>query len=97
VQEMKLKLERTVSWQVEGPDESYCATTYSRRDAVLVASLARKIRGLKCLKEGSTGKQPKGLYLYIKRGGERYPAVETYDPRLDRAVRKVQHLLKGEA
>jgi len=94
---VKLKIEATRSYQVEGPGESYCATVYSRRDAELVKRLAEGIPRLKCLKQHATGKQPKGFYLYLKRGNETYPVLETYDRRLDKAARKVQHLFIGEA
>jgi hypothetical protein len=89
---VKLRVERTVSYQVEGPGESYCATTYSRHDAELVKRLAETIPNLHCLKEGSKGKQPKGLYVYVR--GQ--PLVETYDRRLDKLVRQHISEIKGD-
>jgi hypothetical protein len=83
---LKLRIEKTTSWQVEGPGESYCATVYSRSDAELVRQLARGISKLRCLKETGSGKQVKGIYLY--KGGE--PLVEVYDKRL--AKRVGQHI-----
>ena len=89
-----LKIERTVSFQVEGPRDSYCATTYNRADAVLVKKLATTIPNLRCLKEGS--KQPRGIYIYKRLGNKRYPLVEVYDPRLAAKVRANLHQIKGD-
>ena len=91
---MGLKIERTVSWQVEGPHEAYCATTYSRPDAVLVKKLADTIPKLRCLKEDSS--QPRGIYIYKRIGGKRYPLVEVYDSRLARLVKQNLFKIRGD-
>ena len=91
---MGLKIERTVSWQIEGAQGSYCATTYSKHDAVLVRKLAEGIPHLRCLK--GTGHQPKGYYTYVKKGQKSYPLAESYDIRLFRKIERVKNQLRGD-
>jgi len=95
---MALHIEKTTSWQVEGPGNQYCLTAYSKHDALLGMRLARGIPGLKCLDEGVPGKQPKGIYIFLKdpKTGRTYPELEVYDRRLATRIRANLSKFKGD-
>jgi len=94
----RLTVEKTVAWQVEGPGDSYCCTTYSKQDALVCRELAKDIPRLKCLKQSATSNQPKGLYVYLteKGTGDKYPEIEVYDKRLEKKVRENLSRFKGD-
>jgi hypothetical protein len=60
--------------------------------------LARGIPRLKGLKEGAPGKQPKGIYVYLKdpKTGEKFPEIEVYDKRLAQKIRARLGEFKGD-
>ena len=86
---VKMRIEKTSTWQIENAKGEYCSTVYSLHDAKLVKGLAENIPNLKCL--GKSKKQPKGIYILKNK----IPIVEVYDKRLAREVKQNITFLKG--